>query len=54
MPTPAKGPRLWLRPPEGKAKAVWIVKDAGKRVSTGCGAHELAGAERFLAGYLAE
>lgn len=50
----AKGPRLWLKPAQGQRKAAWIVKDGAKRVSTGCGAHELEQAQKFFADYLAE
>jgi integrase len=41
MPRHSKGPRLWRRPPRRKngrevAKAVWLIKDGGKHISTGC------------------
>ncbi len=55
MPRPSKGARLWLRPanPDGSARARWIIKDAGRQISTGCGADARAEAERKLADYIA-
>jgi integrase len=58
MPARSKGPRLWLRPERKDAagtvrRAVWIIRDAGHDESTGCVAHDIAGAERSLARYLA-
>lgn len=58
MPARAKGPRLWLRK-ERKSRdgsvrrAAWIIRDGGHDESTGCAAHDVAGAERALARYLA-
>ena len=56
MPATAKPARLWLKARDGEANrtAVWVIKDAtGRRISTGCGAGDRAGAERKLAEYLA-
>ncbi|MBK3664901.1 site-specific integrase [Bradyrhizobium diazoefficiens] len=41
MPRTSKGPRLWKRPSRRKdgkliASAVWIIKDGGKHIATGC------------------
>ena len=41
MPRTSKGPRLWNRPARRKggkiiAASVWIIKDAGKHIATGC------------------
>lgn len=53
MPQRQKGARLWLKPSERGRDAVWLIKDGGRRISTGCVAHDLAGAERALAVHLA-
>lgn len=58
MPNISKGPRLWKRPAEPKRQALWVVKDKGKRISTGCVAkpfdiHPPESAEQFLADYIA-
>jgi integrase len=63
MPRSSKGPRLWKRPgrrKDGKiiAASVWIIKDAGKHIATGCLASPLerkppAAAEKALADYIA-
>lgn len=59
MPRPNKGAHLWLRPPRRDSagcvvkNAVWIIKDSGRQVSTGCGAGEREAAERKLAEYIA-
>jgi integrase len=58
MPTRSKGPRLWLRPQRKDAagvvrRAVWIIRDGRHDESTGCFAHDIGGAERSLARYLA-
>lgn len=49
----AKGPRLWLRParPDGTG-ASWIILDGTRQRGTGCGASDIAGAEKALSGYL--
>jgi integrase len=60
MPRPAKGIRLWLRPeernPDGtlRKRAVWVIRDGPRKISTGCAAHDRAGAERQVGEYLAE
>jgi hypothetical protein len=59
MPRPAKGARLWLRPerrtPDGsiRERAVWLIRDGSRRISTGCVAANRAGAERALGEHLA-
>ena len=64
MPRTSKGPRLWKRPARRKGgrvikSAVWIIKDGGKHIATGC----IAGpaetkppraAEQALSKYIAE
>lgn len=52
MPRKAKGPRLYLRrhPTTGTA---WVILDGKSERRTGCGEHDLAGAERQLAQYIA-
>jgi integrase len=50
----AKGPRLHLRPARGARQAHWVILDTGRpETSTGCGAHDTAGAEQALGRYLA-
>lgn len=51
--------RLWLRPggrfADGRTReAVWVIKDAERRISTGKAAADVDGAERALADYLAK
>jgi integrase len=59
MPRPAKGARLWLRPEERntdgtlRKRAVWVIRDGPRKISTGCAAEDRAGAERALGGHLA-
>lgn len=58
MPNISKGPRLWKRPAEPGRQALWVVKDKGNRISTGCVAkpfetHPPEAAEQFLADYIA-
>src|SRR3981189_1105329 len=59
MPRPAKGIRLWLRPgernPDGtlRKRAVWVIRDGPRKISTGCAAENRAGAERALGHHLA-
>jgi integrase len=59
MPRQAKGIRLWLRPeernPSGtlRKRAVWVIRDGSRKISTGCAAKDRAGAERQVAEYLA-
>jgi integrase len=56
MPSRAR-PHLYLRRPRsdktGSHSAVWIIKDRGHQRSTGCAAHDIEGAERVFAKYLA-
>jgi integrase len=54
-------PRLWLKPEERdkrtgslKKRAVWVIKDGGKRIVTGCATSDRRQAEQALAAYLAE
>lgn len=60
MPRPAKGARLWLRPeernPDGtlRKRAVWVIRDGSRKISTGCPPEDRAGAERALGEYLAD
>jgi integrase len=59
MPRPAKGIRLWLRPEERntngtlRKRAVWVIRDGPRKISTGCPAQDREGAERELGQYLA-
>ena len=59
MPRPAKGVRLWLRPedrnPDGtlRKRAVWVIRDGPRKISTGCAPEDRAGAERALGEHLA-
>src|SRR5271154_4894827 len=59
MPRPGKGARHWLRPedrnPDGtlRKRAVWVIRDGPRRISTGCPAEDRAGAEQALGAYLA-
>ena len=50
-------PHLYLRRQRsdktGSHEAVWIIKDRGHQRSTGCAAHNVEGAERAFAKYLA-
>ena len=48
----AKGIRLWLRPARGNEKPVWIIRDGGKQVRTGCASGDLEAAQRILAEYI--
>jgi hypothetical protein len=56
MSAPAR-PHLYLRRQRsdktGSHGAVWIIKDRGHQRSTGCAAHDVEGAERAFAKYLA-
>jgi hypothetical protein len=60
MPRPAKGIRLWLRPeernPDGtlRKRAVWVIRDGPRKISTGCAAQDRGGAERQVGQYLAD
>jgi integrase len=59
MPRPAKGIRLWLRPEERnfdgtlRKRAVWVIRDGTRKISTGCVAEDREGAERALGEHLA-
>jgi hypothetical protein len=59
MPRPGKGARLWLRPEKRNAngtlreRAVWVIRDGPRKISTGRPAEDRANAERALGEYLA-
>lgn len=63
MPRVSKGPRLWKRPARRKdgkiiGSAVWVIKDGGRHIATGCiarptGTRPPAEAEQALADYIA-
>jgi integrase len=59
MPRRSAGARLWLRPESRntdrslRARAVWVIKDSGDWISTGCPAEDFEGAQRALADHLA-
>jgi integrase len=59
MPRPAKGARLWLRPEERNSdgtlrkRAVWVIRDGSRKISTGCPPQDRPGAERALGEHLA-
>ncbi len=57
MPARSKGPRLYLRRARrdqaGQHAAIWTIRDGSREQSTGCPAHDLDGARRALAVYLA-
>lgn len=57
MPGRSKGARLWLRRERrgdaGTRSARWFIRDGSHIESTGCVAHDLAGAERALSRYVA-
>ncbi|HEY9360888.1 MAG TPA: tyrosine-type recombinase/integrase [Xanthobacteraceae bacterium] len=58
MSRPAKGARRWLRPekrnPDGalRERAVWVIRDGSRKISTGCAPEDIEGAERALGEYL--
>jgi integrase len=60
MPRRSKGPRLWLRPEERNSdgtlrkRAVWVIRDGPRKISTGCAPGDRAGAERALGEHLAQ
>ncbi|MFZ1109886.1 MAG: site-specific integrase [Rhodomicrobium sp.] len=58
MPRRSKGPRLWLRPAwrDGNSfrPAVWIIRDAGRQISTGCSERDDRQAQDRLARYILE
>jgi integrase len=54
----SKGAHLWLRPArdrgdKGVERAVWVIKDGGRQIATGCGAGERPAAEAALGTYIA-
>jgi hypothetical protein len=57
---PGKGARLWLRPekrnPDGtlRERAVWVIRDGPRKISTGCPPQDRAGAERALGEHFAD
>lgn len=53
MSNPSKGARLYLRAARGNERAVWVIRDGGKAVRTGCGPLEREAAEQRLAAYIA-
>ena len=59
MSRPAKGTRLWLRPEERsddgtlRKRAVWVIRDGPRKISTGCAAEDREGADRALGQHLA-
>lgn len=52
MPHRGKGARLWLRERRGR-KSVWVIRDGSYQKGTGCAPHDIVGAERALATYIA-
>jgi hypothetical protein len=60
MPRPAKGARLWLRREKRnvdgtiRRRAVWVIRDGPRKISTGCTAEDRTGAERALGGHPAD
>ncbi len=52
MPGRSKGARLWLRKRRGRA-AQWVIRDGNYQKGTSCAAHDIVGAERSLAAYIA-
>lgn len=54
MPRPSKGPRLFLRKarPAKRQAAAWVIRDGATEVGTGCGPHDVGGAEQALAAYI--
>jgi integrase len=58
MPRQSKGAHLWLRPErdrgdKGVERAVWVIKDEGRQIATGCGAGQRKEAEAALGAYIA-
>ncbi len=51
MPRRKKGPRLFLRRRE-RSLGFWFIVDGKRQIGTGCGAEDIAGAERALEEYL--
>jgi integrase len=53
MPNPKKPARLYLKRPTDRPP-FWIIIDGTRQTSTGCGEHDLEGADKALAKYLGE
>ena len=59
MSRPTKGARLWRRPekrnPDGslRERAVWVIRDGSRKISTGCTSEDCTDAEPALGDYLA-
>ena len=49
-----KPPRLYLKEQKRPRSNAWYIRDGAKRIGTGCGEQDLAGAERVLREYLNE
>jgi integrase len=49
-----KPPRLYLKEQRWPRTNAWYIRDGAKRIGTGCGEEDLAGAERVLSDYLNE
>jgi integrase len=60
MSRPGKGARLWLRPEKRnhdgtlRERAVWVIRDGPRKISTGCPPQNRAGAEGALGEHLAD
>jgi len=58
MSRPPKGAHLWLRPERRKCdgtlreRAVWVIRDGPRKISTGCAAQDVEGANRALGEHL--
>jgi hypothetical protein len=58
MSRPEKGARLWLRPEKRNRdgslgeRAVWVIRDGSRKISTGCPAQDVEGANRALGEHL--
>jgi integrase len=52
MPRPAKGVRLYLRK-RAKREPVWVIRDKGNEITTGCNEGDREQAEKALADYIA-
>jgi integrase len=58
MPRHAKPPRLYLKPEQRSAEgrithpALWVILDRGRQHGTGCGAHDIEGANKALAAHI--
>jgi integrase len=52
MPRPTKGAHLYLRRRSGR-EPVWVIRDGGHEIGTGCAGGEREGAEKKLSSYLA-